>query len=290
MVLRDTGAEHFIEPVGIGGVVVVEVADVLAQLFVGFAPFGGVHEVGLVGYPVGCEVAVVVDLRLGTGASFGGNQDDTAAGTRTVNGSGRGIFQYGDGFNIRRGYGGHIATGDAVDDNHRSLVVLEGGDTAQTYLATARHIARTGGDGQTGNLALQQVGGIAGHPLVKTLFRHIGNGACYLAARLGTVTDSHYFAQIDDRGCQCYINRLPPVDGFFQSVVTDKGDLENGAVRIADGQGIFPVRIGNGTVCCTLFNHVPSDDRIAKLIKNFPRHTARLRKGSRHAKGHQHGK
>ena len=153
MVLRNARAQHFAEPVGIGRIIIVY-AHVLSQLFVGVAPFGSGEHVGLVGYPVHRDVAVVLDLRFRTRTSFGGNQNHAAGGPRSVNSGRRGVFQDGNRFDVGGGDGRHVAARNAVDHDHGALVVLQRGGTAQPDLRAARHVARTGGDGEPGYFAL----------------------------------------------------------------------------------------------------------------------------------------
>ncbi|OAV73907.1 hypothetical protein Barb7_02686 [Bacteroidales bacterium Barb7] len=173
VVLGDTCAKHFTEPIGVGIVYFVG-SDVISQICVGLTPFGGIHHVGLVGNMVGCYIAAVIYLRLCSGTSFSGNQNNTAGSTRTVDGGGRSILQYGNAFNITGRHGGHVTARNTVNNNHRALVVLQRGHPAQMHLTAARYIARAGGYHQTGNLALQQVGDITGRPFVEVLSRHIG--------------------------------------------------------------------------------------------------------------------
>ena len=288
MLLRNTRPRHFIKPIGIIIIGIVE-RDVFAQRMVCIAPFLSIQQIRLVGNRRSRYIAIIIYRSLRTRTTLCRNQDDTAGSTRTVDSSGRSIFQDRDRFDIRRRNGGHITTGDTIDHNHRALVVLQRRSTTELDLRATGYIARTGNDIQTGYLTLQQVGSIAGNTFVEVFFSHVSHRTGNLAARLGTVTDSHDLAQVHNGRLELERDVVAPFDRFLDGVITNVRDLENRAFRVLHFERIITVNVGNRTVGGTFHQDVGTDNRFAVLIHYTTLDSRSLRKDSTcHAERHQH--
>ena len=123
VILRNTCTSQLIEPIRVGTILVVH-ACIQVLAFRVASPLVGVHQVGLVGHLVESYITVITDLRLRAGTSLSRDQNNTTRRTRTVDSRRRGILQHGDRLDIGRSYRRHITTGDSIDNDQRTLVVL----------------------------------------------------------------------------------------------------------------------------------------------------------------------
>ena len=170
VVVRVAHAVEDVGPVGVGHAVPGAVGD---ELLGGAEQAGGVlpvdvllrvHDLGMVAEAVDGELIIIEDgTVLALGAALGGDEHDTVAGLRAVDGGGGGVLQDFHGLDHRRIEVVDVLNLQAVHDEERAEAgAAVGGDTADADRGTLARGAGSVEDLDAGSLALEGGGGVGG--------------------------------------------------------------------------------------------------------------------------------
>ena len=190
MVLRNSCAKNLVEPVCISRIAIIS-ADIVSKFLIGSSPFSSIHQVWLVGNFVHSNVAIIRNLSIGTRTSLSGYEDHSASSSRSINSSRRRILQDGDGCNVVRRDSRHVPSRNSVYHDHRTLIVLKRGSTAEANLSSTSHVTRTSRYLEACYLALKQVGSIPSNAFIEIFLGNICYGTSDLSTRLSTITYCH---------------------------------------------------------------------------------------------------
>ena len=221
-------------------------------------------------------VVVEVELRFAHLSRLGLDDNYTVGATHTVNGRGRGVFQYGERFDV---FGVDVAeaTFHTVYQYQRfGVLVGEGGDTANpdvgivvsrlTRALHGYHTCQTACDGGG------EVGG--GHLDVI----HLHGRLCTYHGHftLVSIGHYHYFVQCRYVFGKNHVNQGFLVHGDFLRFVSYVGN-DKGRIGSSQLQGVLAVDVGNGTVARIFFLYAYSDEEFSFFIGNASCHCSALR-------------
>ena len=292
VLLDDTGAGGFLEPVGVaggrfaGGIqvfvhfhavqgriaadIVAPVVHITQGVHVGVqavihialphhtAEFLGVEHLHAVHVGLCSDAGVEVHFYLAVLAPLGGDDDHTVGGAATVNGSGGGVFQHLDALNIVTVEFMHAGLGWYTVDDVQRVVVVQGADTTDAHGGCTGR-GTVGRDVHARDTSLEGFHGVV-LVLLGQVFRiHGGDGAGEVGLALNGITGDHHFIQ--KLGVFIHHHRHLRLGGEFQRGVTDRGEDQDGSFFHREGEVAVKVR------CCTvggtLFHDCGANDTVA---------------------------
>ena len=261
VVVRDTGAQHFVLPVGVAALVVGVARDVVVPQEA--TDVVGRSHVERLSHLVDGHIAVVAHVGAAFQSALGGDDDHTVGSLRTIDGRSRSVAQHVDGLNIIGSHHRDVYAGNTVDD----VVGLHGStftqrrDTAQGDAGRTVGVA-VGGDAQTGHLALQHRGGICKHTLVEVLGLHGGDRAGDVLTAHGAVT--YYYNLVEQLVVFLHGDAHAFACTYRLAVVADVRDFQVRALGNAEGE--LTVDVGRGAVGCSGLFHAHADEGLALRI------------------------
>ena len=197
------------------------------------------------GADTGYQVVLDVDTLVGL---LGGHEDNTAGtGGSTVDSCGSSILQDDDAFDVIHGSDG--STGNAVyHPQHRLTVGVTGTLTTDDNVGRSIRRATIGGNGHTGDLALEHAFGRSnrtGSQFIGIVHNTDGSGQVLLLG-LGTVTQGYGFLKHFSIFHEDDVDGSTSVDVHLLGGVTQAGNLEDCVGRNRDGISTIQVRDGVG--------------------------------------------
>ena len=253
MVVADAVAVDLVLPVGVGiaqslvSIALLTTIVVLDEL----AVLSSVHHIELLRNGTDGESAVVGNLRcLVLTAFLCGDDDDTVRTAATIDGRGRGVFQYGERLDVVRvhqcqrvvhTFRGVVVHRHAVDDNQRTVRGVQRSAAADTDLSTFAGSTIGRGDVHTGNLTLDHVLGRGDDTVVLLIGLHGYDRAGEVVLLSHTVADDHHVVQRVGVFLQCHGDAGGGLDG--SRLVAYVGNGERSPLFGRDGE--ISVEIGN---------------------------------------------
>ena len=238
--------------------------------------FAGVQELdfglGVLPCPVGFERdagSLVVT------AAFGGHEDDSVRGLRTVDGRRSGVFQHVDRGDVV-GVDGREVAFDAVDEHERGVRTVDRRTAADLVgeSAAGREVGLR--DFQTGDLAFQAFADGRDRNVLQRLTVEFGDRGGHRPARLFAVADHYDLVHGDRFGRQLYVDAaLRTGDGDLLRPVTDERYDQRGvAVRQVECE--IAVRVRGDALGRAFDDDRSPDDGLALVVRDPPRQAVRL--------------
>ena len=258
MVVRETGAQHFVLPVGVAAAVLF-VTDEAAG-----AQLAGRSHVECLQDVVKCDVCVIGDVGLAFLSALRGDDDHTVGSLRTVDGCCRGVAEHVDRLDVVGCHHRDVHTGNAVDDivGLHGLTLAERRGTAQCDARCARGVA-TGGDRQTSHLTLQHRSGIVEDTLVEVFGLHGGDGARHVLTAHRAITHDDHLVQRSVLFLHDNVEALS-ADSHLLCLIADVAHLQRLALSHTDSE--VAVHVGDGTIVCSLLHDAHADEGLALCV------------------------
>ena len=184
------------------------------------------------------------------GSLLGGDQDNTESSLSTVNGSGGGIFEDGDGLNV---IGVHEVQGrnlNVIQEDKRSGGTFDGTTLAtDTQNGVGTHFRGTYADIQTRGHTLETTCDIGDRTTFEGLVNiHRSNGTGQVHLLLCAVTHNNGFGE--EFGIVFQDNLDIILGRYSNGSIADAGNLKGSAGT--DGKGESTLGVGHGTGTCSL--------------------------------------
>ena len=264
VVVRDTGAQNLILPVGVATLVVGIVDAVLRHVV---ADVAGRSHIERLGNLIESHISVVAHVGTAFVTALGGDDNHAVGSLRTVDSRCRSIAQHVDRLNVVRCYHRDVDSGNTVDD----VVRLHGSALTQRRCTTQRDgrsavgVARTCHD-QTGHLALQHGGGVSEHTTVEVLGLHRSD-------RRGDVLTLHRAVTYDDDLVQqlvVFLQRDALAGSNGLRLKTHVRDVQLGTALDVDR--VTSVDVGHHAILSSGFHDTYADERFTLRVADDTRH------------------
>ena len=218
----------------------------------------GIHHLEHLGRLGETDTHIIGDLGLALAALLGGDEDDAARSTGTVQRGGSRILEDLDGgdvgrVDVRKGVGLGVGVGDhagsdrnAIHDVQRIRTGGDGADATDEDLGLGTGAAARRRHLHTGSLTLQHGVEADVRGILEQIGLDGGNGSRHRLGTLGTVSHDDDILESLRIGTQGDVDRVAAFDGDLLVQITDGGDDERRSGGSGDGVCTLCIRSNTG--------------------------------------------
>ena len=187
---------------------------------------------------------------------FSSDENNTIGCTVTINGGSRGIFQYGEGFNVigvdhvqrvgRTGDAPLLIKRNSIDDDQRIVATRQGRSTANTDTTTGTGSSIGRSNLHTRYFTINQLLGRGQRTFCKILHTHRSHSTGQVLFTGTAITNQYHFTEVAGNGRQGNLYLIRSFDRYHLRSITNRRDSE-GFVRCTDREFERTGRIGLST-------------------------------------------
>ena len=176
------------------------------------------------------HIAVVVYLALTTRAAFGSYQDDTVAGTCTINGLRGRVFQYLNGFDVIGVYHGklRIAGHTAIDDIQRRVTCRDGARATNFYGGYSSRPPGGTGNSHSRSTSAKHLCCVGCRKVFHITGIDGGNGRRDIAFAHRSISDNNYIIEQLALRFQFHVDCGLPFDSHMLALITQIAEYQGG--------------------------------------------------------------